>query len=67
MNGKSGKEKSNSEKPVNPCKLKGYSGHDWADCYNNPKFKSFKGTAKNWKDDKKKGEDNNVGLIKVVI
>ena len=37
-----------------------HSNHDWADCYNNPKSKNFKGTAKNWKDGQKKDEETNL-------
>ena len=58
--GKSGKDKSKKEKPKNPCKLPNHSGHDWADCFNNPKSKNFKGTAKNWKDETKSGEEANL-------
>ena len=58
--GKSSKDKSKSEKPKNPCKLLNHSNHDWANCYNNPKSKNFKGTAKNWKDEPKKGEEANL-------
>lgn len=54
---KSGKDKAKAEKPKNPCKLPNHSSHDWADCYNNPKSDNFKGTAKNWKDTKKNGEE----------
>ena len=51
---KSNKDKGKGEKPKNPCKLPNHSNHNWADCYNSPKPKKFKGTAKNWKDTPKK-------------
>ena len=57
---KPGKDKNKSEKPKNPCKLPNHSNHDWADCYNNPKSKNFKGTAKNWKDANKNDEEANL-------
>ena len=65
---KSGKDKTKAEKPKNrktekpknPCKLPNHANHDWADCYNNPKSKNFKGTAKNWKDVAKYNEEANL-------
>ena len=55
-----GKDKNKSKKPKNPCKLPKHSNHDWADCYNNPKSKKFKGKAKNWKDAKKSSKEANL-------
>ena len=53
-----GKNKGNgSGKSVkNPCKLPGHSGHEWSDCFYNPKSKSFKGVARTPKDYDKNGK-----------
>ena len=44
------KSDGNNDKIKNPCKLSGHSGHDWKDCFNNPKSDKFKGTARKLSD-----------------
>ena len=45
----------------NPCKLPGHKGHPYADCFNNPNSKNFKGTTKNFKDYNADGTKKNKG------
>ena len=42
----------------NPCKFPNHQGHEWSDCFNNPRSKKFKGTAKTLKDFASMSESN---------
>ena len=44
----------------NECKLEGHKGHEWADCFNNPNSKNFKGKARSLKEDKESNGEKNI-------
>jgi hypothetical protein len=45
----------------NECKLEGHKGHEWADCFNNPRSANFKGSKDKTKSSKDKEETKNHG------